>query len=149
MSLRISFHAGLCCAVKHIHGFHLPPDWELAAEPDKDMLTNSYDEELTPDLNGDDIYSKWNPYYGELPAETMEDRLKRLVKFITEEWRGNYSSGVIEVILTPEQFDVDNGSGWGPVLDTMGFVTVHDVINSNTDDLCRIYHLYYGQPEEN
>lgn len=140
MPLKISFHAGLCCGVKHISGFVFPPDFPLGDEGTKEAPSYPTWDKSAPDLNGDDFNSALDPYYGPLPAETMEERFKRLVNFIRYDWRED-ASGCIEVILDRSQRE----EGWPEVLAEEGSEHIRHFLNGNSGEMLAIYHLYYGQ----
>ena len=44
---------------------------------------------------------------------------------------------LVEVVLTEEQID----SGWGPVLDKLGFKRVTEFYNSNSGNTCAVFYL--------
>jgi hypothetical protein len=148
--VKISFHGGKCCGIKHIH--------ELGANP-KAMMGTLYsrelkgpdwthDKQLNPDTWGLDVNSEVNAYPHEAPKETALERLDRYLKFL-EDWR---PGGITEIVLcdylssggsSPD----DQTTHWEPLLLERGFVlmTPGGVLNSNSEN--RIY-VYYKITEE-
>ena len=133
MALKISFHGGKCCGLKHIHGFtHYP--FVKALEPE--LLANNEFESL--DRYGRDVSSATNVFHKAAPAEPLYDRLSRYIQFLREFRPG----GVVEVCLAKKKDDFDQIAMHEAELFKHGFRLVTELpYNSNSKNVIRIYHL--------
>ncbi len=130
--LRISCHNGMCCGIKHIFGFpsypHKVMEPELEEQPE-------FDDE---DSCGSEVRSYLSFFTLSAPAETVEARLDRFLAYIKAERPG----GIVEAVLARD-YDGD----WDQIvinekrLLSRGFLQVNEVRNSNSDNICRVYHL--------
>lgn len=134
--IRAYSHGGQCCGVSHIMGFCCLPDEDVCETSPTSVYNDSnvhYNQEATK-----------GRHFFPLNKETCEDRLASIIAKLKE----MRSSGCIEVILADRYGDKWQCEIWGPILtEKHGFVEVSSFFNSNTDNRCRIYHLYYGQDE--
>jgi len=130
--LRLSCHGGMCCGIKHIFGFpsypHQVMEPELEEQPE-------FDDE---DSCGSEVRSYLSFFTPSAPAETVEARLDRFLAYI----KGERPGGIVEAVLA-----CDCGGDWDQIevneerLLERGFKVVNEIRNSNSDNLCRVYHL--------
>jgi len=130
--LRISCHGGMCCGIKHIFGFPSYPHQVMELELEED---NEFDDE---DSCGSEVRSYLSFFTLSAPSETVEARLDRFLAYIKEERPG----GIVEAVLARscdddwDQIAVNEKS-----LLERGFRVVNEIRNSNSDNICRVYHL--------
>ena len=133
MALKISFHGGKCCGIRHIHGF---THWPLQESLEPELLANDEFESL--DRNGRDVSSATNVFYKAAPKESLYDRLSRYIEFLRE-FR---PSGVVEVCLAKSKDSFDQIAIHEAELFKHGFHLVTELLyNSNSKNVIRIYHL--------
>jgi len=131
--LRLSCHGGMCCGIKHIFGFpnypHQVMEPELEEQPE-------FDDE---DSRGSEVRSDLSFFTLSAPSETVEARLDRFLAYI----KGERPGGIVEAVLARSCDDGD----WDQIainekrLLERGFLKVNEIRNSNSDNLCRVYHL--------
>jgi hypothetical protein len=125
--LHLTAHGGHCCGIKHIHGFGTSPSYsepeikapsvQTSGQPYRfDLLKNKYGDKLADSI----------------PEETKIERLDRILKYITDNWR----KGIVEVVLTNGQAGV-----WEESLFERGFKKVTSCRNSNSANIINVYHL--------
>ena len=134
MALKIAFHGGKCCGIRHIHGFSFYPH-QTSRQPALDKQEGF----LSLDRSGDDVSSSLNVFYKEAPEESLYERLDRYIKFL----QGFRPGGVIEVCLSRGKYDCfDQIKLHEEELFKHGFSVVTELAaNSNTGNTIRIYHL--------
>ena len=133
MALKISFHGGKCCGIRHIYGFTFWP-FQKSFEPE--LLAN--DEFESSDRYGHDVHSATNVFHKAAPAEPLYERLDRYIKFLREFRPG----GVVEVCLAKKKGDFDQIAMHEAELFKHGFHLVTELpYNSNSKNVIRIYHL--------
>jgi hypothetical protein len=134
MALKIAFHGGKCCGIRHIHGFNYYPS-QNHLEP---ALKNDQKNILSLDRAGVDVSSSLNVFYKEAPEESLYERLDRYIKFLKEFRPG----GVIEVCLARQPNNFDQIKLHEEELFKHGFSVATELLtNSNTGNTIRIYHL--------
>ena len=114
-----SGHGGGCCGIIHL--------WDFGTTPDG--------------------YLKSAGKSGNLPkeGESIEDWIKRVIWQAlqsqyggSEEWEDEDNwNALVEVVLNGEQILW----GWGKVLYAIGFSEVSKFLNSNSDNMCYVFHL--------
>lgn len=141
--LKVTCHGGQCCGIKHISGFPLYPnhgkEWSLEAD-------NTFDDE---DSSGEDVSTRLRFFQDAAPEEPLWDRFDRMLAYIKKERPG----GIVECVLAKEGkegHDWDQIALHGPKLIERGFKVVNEVDNSNSYNICRVYHLnmLYDHDEE-
>ena len=134
MALKISFHGGKCCGIRHIHGF---PHWPYQKSLEPELEANNEFSSL--DRQGFDVSSATNVFYKAAPAESLYDRLSRYITFLREFRPG----GVVEVCLAKSRKeDFDQIAMHEAELFKHGFHLVTELLyNSNSKNVIRIYHL--------
>lgn len=134
--MRIGFHGGMCCGVKHILYLGQSPLFEHVA------IAGSRDDEddhpWDPTADGDTFDSNDNWFDLDAPKETGDKRLKRYLDFIAE----YQPSCLVEVVIGVDECGYDQSS-WIPVLEKHGFKAVTDFRNSNSGVELRAYHLVF------
>lgn len=136
----ITNHGGFCCGIRHIHGLGDNPSAKI------------YSAIRTPNVGLNGTLQAFN--YNR-PVETRGERLSFLVAECKEVW----SHGLIEIVLAvhiaeeacsdpdcdcdrvDESFD--QVADWEGVLVDLGFKMVTSFLNSNTYNMCHVYHLAY------
>jgi hypothetical protein len=122
----------MCCGIKHIFGFPYYPNQVMEPELEEQP---EFDDE---DSAGEEVRSYLSFFTPSAPAETVEARLDRFLAHIREERPG----GIVEAVLVR-----DYEGEWDQIvvnekrLLSRGFRVVNEVRNSNSDNLCRVYHL--------
>jgi hypothetical protein len=130
--MKITFHGGECCGVKHISGFSHDPTSKLEAYINPKPFSGAH-----PDQNGASVNSAKNFFYGEAPKETEVERLDRYIAYLDKV----RPFGVIEIVLCDYKKSwLDQTKDWAPILLERGFVLVTDCINSNSGNRIYIYH---------
>lgn len=145
--MKISFHGGLCCGIKHIHGLGEYPNATLSEKDAREYEGPdfSHDKQENPDQWGLNVNSEVNAHYPEAPKEKVIERFDRYLKFL-QGWR---PGGIVEVVLS------NGGNGgeeqiepWEPLLFERGFKLVNSCKNSNTSNTIFVYHLNMEEEEE-
>lgn len=141
--MRISFHGGLCCGIKHIHELGSNPSGKLGALKARvyEGPEWTHDRQKNTDQWGINVNSATNCFDQEAPAETYLERLDRYLKFL-DDWRPN---GIIEIVLCdysnssdPETYgQIDS---WEGLLFKRGFELVSNCYNSNSGNRIFVYH---------
>jgi hypothetical protein len=138
--MKITFHGGNCCAVKHIKDMGSDPSEVLDALDNPKPKFGS-----EPDRMGSSVSSDKNFFYGTAPKEKAWQRLDRYLEYL-DKVRPN---GVIEIILCDYsaylQYDCgpspyDQTKKWPRLLKKRGFVLVTDCFNSNSKNRVFIFH---------
>jgi hypothetical protein len=136
--MKITFHGGECCGIKHISGLGNDPE-RLVDEIDNPKPDN--DHAAYPDTSGREVSSDQNFFYGKAPKESCLNRLDRYIKYIDKV----RPYGVIEIVLcdyrcAPWMAHYNQIPAWEPVLLKRDFVLVTPCFNSNSDNKIFIYH---------
>ena len=132
--MRMSFHGGMCCGIKHI--------FELNFGGLDDLC------DALPEVrkNNSDCSYYWTQqdervFTDAAPAET---KLKRLDRYL--EWlKLHRPSGIVEITLVTPTHGSYSQLVWVPVLKERGFREVTPeggVYNSNSGNYVRVFHLY-------
>lgn len=142
--MKLVFHGGMCCGMKHIYDFKTPPDGILAplaaARPRK-----LYNGNLLYARNHDRSYrytrSDFRFFHLKAPQETAKERLKRYLDFC-DEFR---PFGIIEVVLSSDKYYCNNGGvsqvdTWRKTLEKEGFKEVSNCYNSNSGERIYVFH---------
>lgn len=140
--MKLVFHGGLCCGIKHIYGFRGKPDGIAPALkkiklPKTPWGTEQY--ERRHDATATPTRSDFSFFIDAAPKETYEQRLDRLLKFCDDK-RPN---GIIEVVLVDTTYYYYSGNqytDWKPVLEKKGFKEVSSCRNSNSDHRIHVFH---------
>jgi len=131
--LKISFHGGKCCGIRHIYGFTYFTT-QNSLEPE--LLAN--DKFEWSDRYGHDVSSANNVFHKAAPAESLYERLDRYIKFL----RWYRPGGVVEVCLAKSKNYFDQIAMHEAELFKHGFHLVTELpYNSNSKNVIRIYHL--------
>lgn len=140
--MKLTYHIGLCCGIKTVHGFYYRPDSIIpATKQDKPG-------DWGKDKFGYQVSSTESFWFGEAPAETYKERLQRFIAFMHKHRPNN----VLEAVIVPEygadendedDDEVDKGfqNRWIPVLEELGFKMVTEALNSNSGNVIQIWHL--------
>jgi hypothetical protein len=131
--MKLSFHGGNCCGIKHIHGLLNSPDY-MVDERELDSLDPFFNEKYELPPNG----SKQTPCYESRPRETAEERLRFYIDWLEK----NRPFSLVEVTLAPYQ-----KLEWHKTLLDIGFVEVTTFLNSNSGCHITVYHLKIEKPE--
>lgn len=128
----LTFHGGMCCGIKTIYSM----GWG------KEAL-----EEKVPALkqtgrNSDDIFCRYTKtsdsfFTDEAPEESRVARLDRYIKFV----RRHRPQHIIEIVLATDTDGTGGQAAWIPHLEKLGFKLVTQNRNSNSGNLCNIFHL--------
>lgn len=136
MSLKLVFHGGECCGMKHIFGFYgnKPNSPQPAIE--KLVKANKHD------FYGISVRSDL-PFFSEhAPEETTLERLDRYLDFL----RRNRPSGIVEVCLGDWNC-IPQKTHWHEPLTERGFKLVNENFNSNSGNEFQVYHLNMNEGE--
>lgn len=132
--MKITFHGGECCGIRHISGFGTEPNAKLSA---LEAIKYPGDRVAEADTYGLPVSSCFNVYTLDAPEETYVERLDRYLKFL-DEFR---PQGITEVTLADDGTDYDNQlPEWEPLLLERGFVPVTNCYNSNSGNRVYVYH---------
>lgn len=128
--MKLTFHGGLCCGIKTLHGFYRHGTL-CDAEVQEERRNN--------DKFGEDVSTEEPFFTDAAPEEDVVDRFKRLIEFCKK----RRPKGAIDVTLVKSQ-----QKEWLPLLEEYGFKEVASFINSNSSNRVYVYYLTYGQPED-
>jgi hypothetical protein len=145
--VRISFHGGLCCGIKHIHEVGCNPNGKIGPKPARKFEGPDFthDKQMNPDQWGINVSSADNAFYGEAPKETYLERLDRYLKFL-DGWR---PSGIVEIVLSDGDDDCYNQvKAWEELLLERGFKAVNSCKNSNSGNTIWVYHRNTEKDED-
>lgn len=134
--MRISFHGGMCCGIKHI--FELGKCPTIIREP-LEKIGNG--KPCIYDVTYDWCRQDERFFREEAPAETGDKRLDRYLEYLQEHRPG----GIVEITLVTPGKGWWSQEAWVPVLVERGFVEVTPeggVYNSNSGNKVRVFHLY-------
>lgn len=131
--MMLGFHGGKCCVIKVIHGFYNHPD-EMAEELEKQPFNDA-------DALGHNVSSDESFFTDAAPAETYRERFARFVEFCDK----HRPAGIIEVVITNESFWTQK-KYWHDILVNAGFRIVNENLNSNSGNICYIYHRNSNLP---
>lgn len=134
---QIAFHAGKCCGIKTIYCLGYNPEAkcrEIQKVARSESVQNA-------DQYGHDVSSAFNFYNGDAPIETVEERIRRYVKYLD----AVRPHGIIEIALTDygshgEGNEFDQIEAFGDLLKELGFKQVNDCHNSNSGNRIFIFH---------
>lgn len=126
--MHLGFHGGKCCAIKHIFNMGSGPH-----DVQPELVESPY---LLNDLNGEDVSSSMRYYYHAAPMESSKERLNRYVSFLRQENSGS----IVEIVLADSEYEKQT-KAWHEILNDLGFKIVSEVMNSNSDNMCYVYHL--------
>jgi hypothetical protein len=137
--MKIMFHGGKCCGVKHIFGLGTSPTSLLSPRTGVDKDDDDYEGPYDPTADGDDFRTDGPEWFDEdAPRESHEKRLERYLEFI----RKHQPGCLVEVIIcTSGTFY--NQSAWKPVLEKNGFKEVISWTNSNSGATLTKYCLVF------
>lgn len=137
--MKLFFHGGLCCGLKHIYGFSGRPNENVSRVKAADHFRSN-------DANGWPVTTEQPFFTEEAPEETGRDRLDRYLDFLKRFRPG----GIVEVVLTYYQKDM-----WHGELTQRNFKIVSECVNSNSKNHLYVYHKVMewdpdrdGWPEE-
>jgi hypothetical protein len=133
--MKIGFHGGLCCGVKHIYGLGSCPDYTIYAR-----LKVGNGAPPGNDLAGHDFQSQTDFFRAAAPSETYLQRLDRYIAYLDKYRKGC----VIEVCLAEYNWDCQV-KAWGKLLEERGFKEIHRFKNNNSGMFVRIYHRLEGE----
>ena len=133
-ALMLTYHGGECCGIKHLKGFPLYK-WEKK-QPSLRKVDLSKKVFPFPDSCGAPVRSNMRFFTDYAPVEDLEERLDRLLAFCKDERPG----GIVEAVLAKGN-EYDQVALFQDMLISKGFTLVNTVINSNSDNECRVYHL--------
>ncbi len=131
--MRLSFHGGMCCGIKHIY--------EMGQKPTEMCYAQEASGKAFHDVSYDFCSQDKSVYPDACPAETKLARLERYLGWLTL----NRPSGIVEVTLICSGEGYYDQSLWVPVLIEKGFVRVtpdDGVYNSNSGNRVHVFHLY-------
>lgn len=131
--MKIGFHGGMCCGIKHIFELNADPDYLLEALSKKIATSN--------DVNYEYSSSEENFFTDAAPEETRLKRLDRYLDFL----RGRRPSGIVEITLVTPGPGYWTQEKWVPIITERGFIEVTPeggVYNSNSGNKVRVFHLY-------
>lgn len=137
--MQVAYHGGQCCGIKVIYGFSSNPRevlGKVVANPISSVQAYSLQNK---DRRGATVSSDLNPCLKDFPAQTGIERLDALVEWV-KEWR---PEGIIEITLTDAY-----QKKWYPLLKSRKFKQVAKFYNSNSGNIVRIFHLIYGEANE-
>lgn len=142
-------HGGHCCGVKHLRGFGNPQEKSLEI-----LLVAQRGVDLV--FDGKRYVSKDNPERDHISLETritektreqaFDDAVSEFQKRDPEKDNGRFKGGILEVILTDKFFENIYGKFWTDKLKTAGFVLVSRFLNTNSNNVCNVFHLYREPP---
>lgn len=128
--MKMTFHGGNCCGIKHISG--------MGEGPDKLCFGKNETEPRTEYIEGEEVSSEWDVFSESRPVESGEDRLKAMLNYLSQ-WR---SKGIVEITLVLMESDSNfSQRAWVPVLEKLGFREVNSCFNSNSGNIVHVYHL--------
>ncbi len=130
--MRLGFHGGMCCGIKHI--------FELGTDPDSMCGPLKKKESLSDDVTYDYVCSDTNFFTDEAPEESKKDRLDRYLSFLSV----RRPCGIVEITLITPRHSLSQKK-WIPIITERGFkeVTPEDgIYNSNSGNRIRVFHLY-------
>lgn len=125
--MRLLFHGGMCCGIKHLKGFDKPENKVGAQE--KKRLRNE-------DQFGYAVNSELDFFTDEAPVETQLQRLDRILAFVKKQ----RPRGIVEVVLAKGHY-IDQPGHWNDILINRGFKVVNSCKNSNSGNKIFVYHL--------
>lgn len=125
--MRLLFHGGLCCGIKHIRNFSTYTDDMLPAVAAGTVRNH--------DQYGHAVNSELDFFTEEAPIESAIDRLDRLLAFCDKK----RPSGIIEVTLAKGLY-IDQLKVWEGELLKRGFKLVNSCYNSNSNNRVFVYH---------
>lgn len=131
--MMLGFHGGKCCAIKVIHGFYYHPD-EMAGDLEQRPFNDS-------DACGDDVSSNDRFFTDAAPEETYRERLDRFLAFNDK----HRPCGIVEVVLSDDSF-YQQRKWWEGILLERGFRLINENMNSNSDNVCYVYHRNSNLP---
>jgi hypothetical protein len=134
--MKMSFHGGMCCGIRHIYDMG-EPDEVCDALPA--LSRPNYH-----DINYSRCDQNVRVYHFDAPKETKVKRLDRYIDFLKEYRR----AGVAEIVLCHNPGRCYDQGEWVPILKEKGFIEVTPeggVHNSNSGNRIRVFHLYTGQ----
>jgi len=131
--MKLFFHGGKCCGIKHIEGFNATPDSLVCAEEEGHFRDN--------DSMGWDVTTEYPFFTAGAPEETGRERLDRYLNYLLEHRPG----GIVEVVLVHYQKEM-----WHDLLTEKGFKIVSQTLNSNSSNVIYVYHLImeWGEPDD-
>jgi hypothetical protein len=128
-------HGGWCCGVTHLQGFDDPKikaikHTQYARRGQKFVYKEDVGYRWVDDPAGD--FVEWK-------SEPCNKTNEQVFDESVEEFRG----GVLEVILT-DDFLTENrwGKFWADKLKKAGFELVSRFTNTNSGNVCNVFHLY-------
>lgn len=122
--MKLFFHGGKCCGIKHIEGFDAVPDSLVRAE-EEEFFRNF-------DSMGWDVTTEYPFFTAGAPEEPARERLDRYLNYLLEHRPG----GIVEVVLSHHQKE-----RWHDILTEKGFKIVSQALNSNSSNVIYVYHL--------
>jgi hypothetical protein len=128
--MKIGFHGGLCCGIKHIY--------ELGTHPQSGtgpLVKKGNGAPPENDLDGFDFQSTTNFFRGAAPKETYLQRLDRYIAYLDK-----YRPGCVIEICLAEYVWSCQVKAWGKLLEERGFKEILMFENPNSHNLVRIYH---------
>lgn len=134
--MHLAYHGGKCCGIKTIYGFPGDP---------ASIVNRVYyhgREEVNSDSHGDHVSTNSRFYHGSAPSETGLERLDRYLRYCDQRRPG----GVIEIVLADYRFLPTFTAAWWPVLEERGFTKTAEFRNSNSDNMCTVYHRVKSAP---
>lgn len=131
--MNLGFHAGKCCGIKVIWEFNRFPDEEVPALPkiainDSDILYRT-------------VSSLDRFFHEAAPQETRIERLDRYIAYLRE----RRPQHIIEVVLAESNESSLCQRVWFPIVEARGFKRVTSAKNSNSGNICHIYHLIINE----
>ena len=146
--LSLTCHGGMCCGIKHIHGF---PHYPLYGKEPPLYEKNDDDEYFfgDQDANGDTVSSAMNVFNEYVPGEPLWNRFDRYLRWIEK----NRPGGIVEVTLSKscQDFSWDQIELHKENLLKRGFKLINSARNSNSNNIFNVYHknMTYFYEEEN
>jgi hypothetical protein len=89
--------------------------------------------------------------YVEWVSEYTDKTHKEAYDESVSEFKNGEGGGILEVILTDKFLeDHEHGALWAKKLKDSGFILVSRFLNTNSNNICNVFHLYkVGVPEGN
>lgn len=130
----LAFHGGKCCGIKTIY--------ELGGSPDDfaDYLPKINNN------NADVTYATTNTttrfFTDAAPEETKLKRLDRYLAFVKKK----RPQHMVEIVLAEGTHC--SQKKWVPIIEERGFKKVSEFLNSNSENVCSVYHFVYDMTKE-
>lgn len=119
--MRLVYHGGRCCGIKQIHMLYSGPDFDMP--------------KLAEYVGMGAVGESARMFKGARPAETARERLEFLLGYCRTQWPDH----IIEAVTAETPYSKQTTS-WGPTLEELGFKKVNENLNSNSKNVCTVWH---------